>query len=395
MRSFRSDPYLWVHLAGVAAVPIFLELCLLGLGMGKTLMPIWFELLFVGGVGIAPILWMQWQKPFSIFSVLLLAVRSDHLSEDQRKILGLFKDPVQQVLSVLVAVGMGAILWQLYRVAPIAHGLILPGATRGLGLLWAAIAFFFANLFLQVPMSVLRVLLLGKRTFMAIVPYPVEKIPSGFTVMGLRVNQILPPLIPQAPKPVIDRSVEPIKEKVVAFEETREITEAVGVIAETNEAVAEKSEAIVEKSEDNLISSEDNLVLASEPTEEDGENTELTVENLVSNEVVPVSNEDDLVSNEVVPVSSKDDLVSNEDDLVSNEDHVVSNEDEPALTEVGAIEQPEPETVVEIEVIKLEETHLPPDGDPDAEDFGAEDEGAIVAEVVEEDWGDDDDLDDL
>ena len=207
MRSFRSDPYLWVHLAGVAAVPIFLELCLLGLGMGRFLMPVWFELLFVGGLGIVPILWMQWQKPFCIFSLLLLALRPAQMSEEQRKILGLFKSPVNQFLSVGVAVLMAGALWQVYQVAPIANGVIFPTATRGTGLLVAAIAFFFANLFLQVPVSVLRVLLVGDSVFAATDPYPVEQIPSAFTLIGWQVKKILPALIPKPSKPVIIRPV--------------------------------------------------------------------------------------------------------------------------------------------------------------------------------------------
>jgi hypothetical protein len=359
MRSFRSDPYLWVHLAGVAAVPIFLELCLLGLGMGNSLMPIWFELLFVGGLGIAPILWMQWQKPFSIFSLVLLAVRSDHLTEDQRKILSLFKDPIQRVLSVAVAIAMAAILWQLYRVAPIAHGLILPSATRGVGLLWAAIAFFFANLFLQVPMSVLRVLLLGDRTLVAATPYPVEQVPTAFTIAGFRVKKILPELIPKPSKPVIIRPVEPPKETVVGVEEPEGIAEAIGVIAA-------ESEAIVEKTEDVGVSSED----------------------------VPVSIADDSVASENAPVLSEADSISNEDAPGLSEDDLVA-------TEVMAIEPQATEAVIELEVIKLDETPVAIEGDPEAENFGEEENGTYSGSTeqrsgeTEEDWGDDDDLDDL
>jgi hypothetical protein len=373
MRSFRSDPYLWVHLAGVAAVPIFLELCLVGLGMGNSLMPLWFELLFVGGLGIAPILWMQWQKPFSIFSLLLLAVRSDHLTEDQRKILGLFKDPIQRVLSVAVAIAMAAILWQLYRVAPIAHGVILPSATRGVGLLWAAIAFFFANLFLQVPISVLRVLLLGDRTLTAATPYPVEQIPSAFTIAGFRVKKILPELVPKPSKPVIIRPVEPPKKTVVAFEEPEAVAEAIGVITETSEAIVEKSEGVSVASEDNLVSTEDHVV---------------------SSEDNPVSTEDIPVSSEDSPVSTEAHAVPTEDAPVLTEAHAVPIEDDPVPTEIGAIEPQETEAFIELEVIKLDETPVAIENDPDAEDFGAEESGAIEAGDEEEDWGNDD-LDDL
>jgi hypothetical protein len=188
-------------------VPIFLELCLLGLGMGHSLMPLWFELLFVGGLGIAPILWMQWQKPFSIFSLLLLALQPNQLSEEQRKTLRLFKTPANQFLAIGTAIVLTLILWQLYKLAPLTTGLVFSNATRGTGLLVAAIAFFFANLFLQVPVSVLRVLLTGEKTFGAIEPYPVERVAADFTLLGVRVKKILPP--PKPSKPVVIRPEAP------------------------------------------------------------------------------------------------------------------------------------------------------------------------------------------
>jgi hypothetical protein len=258
MRSFRSDPYLWVHLAGVAAVPIFLELCLLGLGMGRSLMPLWFELLFVGGLGIAPILWMQWQKPFSIFSLLLLALRPDRLSEEQRKILSLFKAPVNRILAVLVAIALTLVLWQLYRIAPITSGLILPNATRGVGLLIAAIAFFFSNLFLQVPVSVLRVLLVGENTFEKTEPYPVEQISTAFTLLGLRVKKILPTLIAAPSKPVVIRPEAPLKEEVkeeMVAEVLETVAEVEAVATETIGDVV-NADAVIEEIYEEAIEEE-------------------------------------------------------------------------------------------------------------------------------------------
>jgi hypothetical protein len=252
MRSFRSDPYLWVHLAGVAAVPIFLELCLLGLGIGNSLMPLWFELVFVGGLGIAPILWMQWQKPFSIFSLLLLALRPDRLSEEQRKILSLFKAPVNRILAVLVAIALTFTLWQLYRIAPITSGLVLPNTTRGVGLLIAAIAFFLSNLFLQVPVSVLRVLLVGENTFAKTEPYPVEQISTAFTLLGLRVKKILPTLIAAPSKPVVIRPEAPLKEEVKEEIVAKIIDETSDLAIEAPDLAAETSDAHVEGIEESI-----------------------------------------------------------------------------------------------------------------------------------------------
>jgi hypothetical protein len=251
MRSFRSDPYLWVHLAGVAAVPLFLEICLLGLGVGHPLMPLWFELLFVAGLGIAPIVWMQWQKPFSIFSLLLLALRPNQLSEDQRKILRLFKTPINQFLAIGVAIVLALVLWLLYHVAPVTTGLVLPNAARGVGLLWAAIAFLFANLFLQVPVSVLRVLLTGDQAFGAIEPYPVEQITADFTLLGLRVKKILPVLEAAPSKPVVIRPESPPQETPAAIlsetlpdaEPTQAVSAQENVIATEPEEFDEDFEA--------------------------------------------------------------------------------------------------------------------------------------------------------
>ena len=195
MRSFWSDPYLWVHLAGIAAVPLLLEISLLGLAVGDPILPFWLELGLVGAIGILPILWMQWQRPFSIFSLLFLALKPNQLNETQRRILRMFKDPITRILAILTAIFLAWVLWQLYAIAPIAYS-VTPLQTKGrwLGLLVAAIAFLAANLFLQVPVSVARVLWVNESRFAALEPYPFEQIPRDFTLLGLRVKRILPPL---------------------------------------------------------------------------------------------------------------------------------------------------------------------------------------------------------
>jgi len=193
MRSFWSDPYLWVHLAGAAAVPLFLELCLLGLGVGSPLRPLGLEFAVVGAIGIAPVLWMQWQKPFSIFSLVILSLKPDRLTIEQRRILKLFKAPLERVLAVLTAIALLAVLWQLYQIAPIASEVTPFGRFGRLGgISVAAIAFLGCNLFLQIPISVLRVLLTSEKQFSTTEPYAIEKIAQDFTLLGLPVSWILP-----------------------------------------------------------------------------------------------------------------------------------------------------------------------------------------------------------
>lgn len=199
MRSTWSEPYLWVHLAGIAAVPIFLELCLLGLKAAESALPAALVFLLVAIAGIGPIVWMQWQRPFSIFSLVFLALKPSELTETQRRILRRFKTPLGKVIAVSVAIAALAILWQLNQWVPLVvlKTKIVPGGSFG-GLLLAAVAFLLSNLFLQVPASVLPVLLTSDNLLAATEPYPVTDVSKDFTLIGLRVKQILPKLIPSA-----------------------------------------------------------------------------------------------------------------------------------------------------------------------------------------------------
>jgi fucose 4-O-acetylase-like acetyltransferase len=193
MRSFWSEPFLWIHLAGLAALPITLELVWLGLAVGDPILPVWLELLLLAAVGIIPVVWMQLTNPFDIFSILVLAMKPEQLTQEQRRLLSLFKTKTNPVVAIAAAVFMLLVLWQIYRVAPVA-AVVAPFAPgwRLAGLLWAGLAFLASNLFLQVPLSVAQVLLTSESEFAATEPYSVEKIPQSFTIPGVRVNQILP-----------------------------------------------------------------------------------------------------------------------------------------------------------------------------------------------------------
>ena len=193
MRSFWTEPFLWIHIAGIAALPLALELVWLGLAVGDPILPVWLELLLLATVGILPVLWMQLTRPFDIFSILILAMKPEQLTQEQRRLLSLFKTKTNSVVTIAAAVFMLWVLWQIYRVAPVA-ATVAPLAPRWriVGLLWAGLAFLVSNLFLQVPLSVAQVLLTSESEFAATEPYPVEKMPQDFTIPGVRVNQILP-----------------------------------------------------------------------------------------------------------------------------------------------------------------------------------------------------------
>ena len=195
MRSFWSDPFLWIHLSGAAALPIFLGLCLLGLAAGSPLLPVWLEMFLVAVAGIVPVLWMQWFRPFYIFSILVVAVKPQNLTSLQQRILTRFKTKLNQGIALFVAVLLTVILWQIYRLAPLAASVApFPPSWRWAGLLLAASAFLASNLFLQVSASVMAVLLTPESEFAATKPYVLEKIRQDFTIAPWQVDRLLPAL---------------------------------------------------------------------------------------------------------------------------------------------------------------------------------------------------------
>jgi hypothetical protein len=196
--NFRFEPFLWIHLSGIAIAPLLLQVVWLGLAVGDPLPYVWLELFLLVAIGIVPIFWMQWQRPFEIFSLLLLAVKPEKLTPQQLQILSLFKTGKQRLLSLIVALGMVWVLWQLYRLAPLAAiaASFLP-QWRILGLLIAAFAFAASNLFVQVPVSVLGVLLTGDKKFNVTTPYPMAQISQQFMIPGFKVEKILPPITTQ------------------------------------------------------------------------------------------------------------------------------------------------------------------------------------------------------
>ncbi|HEY9763138.1 MAG TPA: low-complexity tail membrane protein, partial [Trichocoleus sp.] len=126
-----------------------------------------------------------------IYSLLFLAVRPDRMNEDQRRTLRFFRDPLAKFLAGLAPLPLIWAVWKLYALAPLATDLS-PLPNHGIGLVVAAIAFLLANLFVQVPLGVLRVLLVPERAFSKVPPYPPEQVKQDFTLLGLRVNRILP-----------------------------------------------------------------------------------------------------------------------------------------------------------------------------------------------------------
>ncbi|XWK86605.1 MAG: low-complexity tail membrane protein [Phormidium sp.] len=199
--SFWSEPFLWIHLAGIAAFPIWLGLVLLSLAIANPLLPAWLEFSLIAAIGIVPVLWMQLVKPFNIFCILVVALKPEVLTVEQRKILSLFKRPLEKVGAIAAPLFLLLVLWQIYRMAPLVLGIsTVAPSWRIVGLLVAGVAFLLSNLFFQIPLSVLGVLLTKESAFATTEPYPVEKIPGDFTIAGFQVDRILPrKLSPKTP----------------------------------------------------------------------------------------------------------------------------------------------------------------------------------------------------
>ena len=201
IKMYKKEPYLWIHLAGLAILPLWLELVWLGLAAGKPILPVVVELILVAVVGTIPITLMQWARPFDIFSILILAVQPDQLSEPQRQILKVFKTAKHRILTGLGAIALLLTLWLIARYAPLVAP-VTPITNHWLGLGTAAIAFFASNLFLQVPLSVIAVFLTSNKQLAEFTPVPPEQITSNYFVPGVRVKKILPALVEEQEKSV-------------------------------------------------------------------------------------------------------------------------------------------------------------------------------------------------
>ena len=200
----RSEPFLWIHLSGIVLFPIWLTVAWIALGVGNNFNP-FVELFLLASWGILPVWLMQLTRPFNIFSILFVALKEECLSEEQRAILSLFKSFKQSFYSTIATVILVLTLWLLNRLAPLAAGMsdFLP-QWRLLGLSLAIVALLLSSLFLQVPLSVLQVLLTSQFRLNKINPYPTEKIARNFTTPGIKVSNILwfLNLAPEAKKPL-------------------------------------------------------------------------------------------------------------------------------------------------------------------------------------------------
>ncbi|MEL6468703.1 MAG: low-complexity tail membrane protein [Cyanobacteria bacterium J06623_4] len=190
--NLQQDRYLWVHLLGLAAVPLLLAICLAGLA---SVSPTAGYPAAYGGqfwaialIGITPPLLMQWLRPFYLFSLPPLALQPSRLSEDQRRYLQLLTSWQIKALSLLSALFSFWVLGRLYERLPHTAPLFepLPGTVV------AAITFLVAGSFLQISISAGRIILVGPAALKRVSAYDENQISQNFLILGLPVKQILP-----------------------------------------------------------------------------------------------------------------------------------------------------------------------------------------------------------
>ncbi|NEO84546.1 MAG: low-complexity tail membrane protein [Spirulina sp. SIO3F2] len=204
MNPFRQEPYLWLHVAGLAVLPLWALGVWLGVAAGEPWLPYGVEETLLVLLGIAPWLWVQWRRPFNPFAILVVSLPPAVLTTEQRQWLQLLKRPQNRIVAVLAVLPMVWLLGQCYQLAPLASS-VTPIPNHGLGLLVAAIAFSGANLFIQVALSMVGLLLLtSEAQLAAAAPYDPKQIDSDFFRFGFKQRQILPPVVRQpssAPQP--------------------------------------------------------------------------------------------------------------------------------------------------------------------------------------------------
>jgi hypothetical protein len=193
MSSLLSEPILWIHISGLVTLPFFLGLCLFFLAVGKPLFPELLEISIIVAIGTLPMLWMQLRRPFYIFAILGLVLKPEQLSEKQRKILCLIINKKNRFLALLLALILIVVLCNLYYFSPqVASFVAFIPQWRVLGLLGSGLAFLASNLFLQIPVSVARAFVTKDTEFALLEPLPLDRIKKDFTILGVRVNKILP-----------------------------------------------------------------------------------------------------------------------------------------------------------------------------------------------------------
>jgi hypothetical protein len=199
----RRDPFLWFHVAAIAAVPLTLVLSMLGLAVGDPVFPSWLEILLLGLPPIALSVWLQYSQPIFPYSLWIMYRPADKLAENQLRVLSLLKSYATGWVAIVVGVFLYVVFRQIYIAAPLAAGMtFLPSALRLVGILWAVVFFAISALLLQVGIAAARILIMPATEFMAAKPFDPANVARGFFVLGQRSPKLFESAI------VGDRAIE-------------------------------------------------------------------------------------------------------------------------------------------------------------------------------------------
>ena len=192
MNNFKLEPFLWLHLAGLAIIPLTLEGVWLALSIANPFSWWWLDFLIVAILGILPIILITKKRPFNPFSLLIFSIYPNLLSLEQRQILTLLKNQKKTIINIVSSTVILIILWQLYRFTPVAHLVTINfPQNRFLAIIIASFLLLITNFLLQVGLNSLRILITSQDKLTNIEPYPVERIYVDFINSPIRVKKIL------------------------------------------------------------------------------------------------------------------------------------------------------------------------------------------------------------
>ncbi|MCA6574326.1 MAG: low-complexity tail membrane protein [Pseudanabaena sp. M57BS1SP1A06MG] len=249
--SISNHPFIWGNIAFLAGVPWLLVLSMAGLAVGDPVFPSWLEIFLLGFPAIAVVVWLQWQQPFSPFSLWFLVKPSEKLNEVERRVLTLVKQQrngwyVTGWLAIAIAFVMSAFFCKIYIAAPLAQAIApFPAGLRLFGIIWAEICFLLSNALLQSGVSALRIKLTAESEIRSLQPFAIEKIKNNFTNIGWQSPQLLK-FFEESP------ISEPIEQKDVPQESTSEQTQDV-VEESQNEEISDIVEETVTESNSEVV----------------------------------------------------------------------------------------------------------------------------------------------
>ncbi|AFY40600.1 hypothetical protein Lepto7376_4498 [[Leptolyngbya] sp. PCC 7376] len=187
------DPYLWLHLVGLAMLPLTLALVVIALAWGIPLPFSTAELITIVLVGGVPVWVLQILRPWQPFGFFIFQIPPERMDERQKQILRLIQGTRQPLLNALGAVVMVILLWQIAHYSPLATG-ISAGfwQWRVIGITLAIVGFFLSNVIVQMSLTLLPTLFLSENTVIAIDPHPNVSIRRDFACWGIPMGQIFP-----------------------------------------------------------------------------------------------------------------------------------------------------------------------------------------------------------